>query len=489
MSKMAAGFLGLAFSCTSAIAASVVAVPAVFVSRNNGAIEEVTLGSCAPMCAHAVVGSTGVGDADSLVFDQAGTLLVSGNRSRNVFRMDPTLPGGAANTGTQVNTSLLYGLEAADEAIDASGANLYVTDYNGKTLSVVHLATGAVSFHTLSGMIGLSGIAFDPSGQLWVTDPYARTVGTVDLSANTYAPLCSGLPSGGAPDGLTFDPLSGNLFVSGREGNWIAQLTIGTNTCSVGTVYTLGTDSVTHKAISPDGIAADGLGNVFIAGQNGAVAQLDIASGIVTTIATGLSQLDDIAPIFVGPPPACPYAPTDGCFGAAKNSVSFKANPNTRKQKFSWTWSKGTVQLGPTDFGDPVNGSTTYQLCVYDDAAGSPTLKLAVSVPPGGTCGGKPCWKVVGRKGWSYKNKVGNGGGLIAAQLAGGAAGKPKLKVQGKGPNLSLPVPTSSMTFFNEDPAVIVQLHSTNTGNCWSSSFAASGTKKNDGDQFKAKDP
>ena len=226
-----------------------------------------------------------------------------------------------------------------------------------------------------------------------------------------------------------------------------------------------------------------------MAGQNGAVARLDTASGMVTTIATGIPGLDDIAPIFVGPPPACPYTPNDGCYGAARGGVSFKASADSSKQKFSWKWSKGTVQLGLTDLGDPVSGGTGYQLCVYDEAAGSPTLKMAVAVAPGGACGAKPCWKAVSTKGWSYKNKAGNGGGVTKTQLTGGAAGKPGVKVQGKGGNLPLPAPVSATEFFDADPAIVVQLHSSSTGNCWSSTFAASGTKKDDGAQFKAKSP
>jgi len=39
---------------------------------------------------------------------------------------------------------------------------------------------------------------------------------------------------------------------------------------------------------------------------------------------------------------------------------------------------------------------------------------------------------------------------------------------------------------FTQDTQVIVQLHNSNPGNSWSSTFDASSTKANDGVQFKA---
>ncbi len=38
--------------------------------------------------------------------------------------------------------------------------------------------------------------------------------------------------------------------------------------------------------------------------------------------------------------------------------------------------------------------TTSYELCVYDQSSGTPTLQLHATAPAGGTCKGAPCWKV-----------------------------------------------------------------------------------------------
>ena len=183
----------------------------------------------------------------------------------------------------------------------------------------------------------------------------------------------------------------------------------------------------------------------------------------------------------------CPSIPDNTCFSAGKSSVSFKDNTDTTKRKFSWKWSKGTAQLVQADFGDPATGTTSYNLCVYDETASLPVFKMGATVVPGGMCGTKPCWKAISDKGWAYKNKLGNGDGITKAHLKGGAPGKPQVQVQAKGSSLPMPAPVSGTEFFDQDPAVIVQLHNSSSANCWSSTFDSS--KKNDGTQFKAVSP
>src|SRR6185295_18911564 len=135
----------------------------------------------------------------------------------------------------------------------------------------------------------ISGIAFDASGQLWVTSFSGNSVGIADLTANTYTPLCSPIvSSAGGPDGLSFDPSSGKLYVSAQANNTITELTIGTGTCTIGTVFNMGLNA-SSNVIQPDGIAADGLGGVFAAGQNGDVVRLDTTNGMVEIIASGIA--------------------------------------------------------------------------------------------------------------------------------------------------------------------------------------------------------
>jgi hypothetical protein len=96
---------------------------------------------------------------------------------------------------------------------------------------------------------------------------------------------------------------------------------------------------------------------------------------------------------------------------------------------------------------------------------------MSATVPPGGMCGPKPCWKVSG-SGALYKNTTLSTNGLSEIKLKGDPIpGKALLQVKGKGPNL--PVPTMP---FSQDPSVIMQLVS-DAGVCWETTFAPSATK------------
>lgn len=182
----------------------------------------------------------------------------------------------------------------------------------------------------------------------------------------------------------------------------------------------------------------------------------------------------------------CPPTP-DSCLSASKNTFKIKDNTDASKQTFNWKWKGGAAPATQADYGDPVNGSGVYSVCVYDTTASTPTLVSEFSIASGGTCSGKPCWDSTAQdKGWSYKNKTGNSAGITKVRFNSGAAGKPLIQVTGKGANLTsvLPAPISAEEFFDQDPSVTVQLYSSDSGLCWGSTFTTN--KKNDSTQFSA---
>ncbi len=284
----------------------------VYVSSTDGLIRKVIVSGPTKGTA-TIVGKTPNDCADSLLFDPSGKLIVTGLCSANLYRIDPQLPGGASNLGTLLNTSSLTS-GAADPALNAAGTKVFVSSFSS-AVDEVELATGTVTLHSLTGMTMSSGVAFDSAGHLWATDYSAGSVGIVDLLSNTYTPLCTGLPQS---DGLAFDRSSGKLYVSGQSTNKIRQLTITASSCSVS-----GTWDVTND---PDGIAPDGVGGVFAAGQNGTLIRLDTTDGSIDSIVSGIASLDDIAPVIgfgapVGQPTVVPpkSAPTP-CIGGIVNS-------------------------------------------------------------------------------------------------------------------------------------------------------------------------
>jgi hypothetical protein len=171
----------------------------------------------------------------------------------------------------------------------------------------------------------------------------------------------------------------------------------------------------------------------------------------------------------------CPVNPVS-CRTAGKNKLLIKNKPDDTKDKLVWKWSKGGATT-QGEFGDPTAGAT-YALCFY--AGATPALIEGASIPP---AGGK--WSAIGTKGYKYNDAAGTNDGITKVIVKGGAAGKSKALVKGKGANL--PDFDSDLPVASGDLPLIVQLRNNATGICWESSFAA--PKKNQLDQFNAKNP
>ena len=185
--------------------------------------------------------------------------------------------------------------------------------------------------------------------------------------------------------------------------------------------------------------------------------------------------------------PLCGAAPASGCrLGLPlKSSLQITENPtNDTQNRFKWKWNKG-ASTAVDDFEDPVNGSAAYRVCLYDSSANPQPLENA-TVLPGGTCGTKPCWKLLGNalspKGYRYKNKDATPDGITDMKLQAGVADKAKLQVKGKGANLALPPLGLTLP-------VTVQLRISDgvTTECWQTTFSTS--QDNTPAKFKAKGP
>jgi hypothetical protein len=185
----------------------------------------------------------------------------------------------------------------------------------------------------------------------------------------------------------------------------------------------------------------------------------------------------------------CASTPLTGCSTPSKSILMLKdEDPNgpSPKDKLVWKWLKGPA-TSQADFGNPADpndpNSVDYKLCLY--AGSTPAVVMEAQVSAGGTCGGKPCWKVISTKGYKYGDKQKSSDGIMKLMLKGGAAGKSKLIVLGKDANLPMPnLPLDP----NAD--VIAQLSNNDpNGNCWEETFPQANVSKNTSDQFKGKKP
>jgi sugar lactone lactonase YvrE len=233
---------------------------------------------------------------------------------------------GRAEPGLHVLAGALGGAGRADDvgadarfnglgglAWDGAG-NLYVGD--NYAIRKIALATGAVT--TLAGALGTSGfadgvgatarfagpsaLAWDGAGNLYVADTSNDIIRKVVVATGAVSTV-AGSPKQfmvvdgvGAqarfwyPVGLALDG-AGNLYVSDSGGGTIRRLVLATGevTTIAGAAGTVGSVDGTGSAArfnSPDHLALDGAGNLYVADRlNATIRKVALASGAVTTIA------------------------------------------------------------------------------------------------------------------------------------------------------------------------------------------------------------
>lgn len=168
---------------------------------------------------------------------------------------------------------------------------------------------------------------------------------------------------------------------------------------------------------------------------------------------------------------ACEHlgSPLGGCRSAVRSLLMLKNNStDDGKDKLLWKWIKGDA-VDRTELADP-QSSASYALCVFAGTANA--LIADATLPPG------PGWSAVGSKGYKFKGLSPDG--LSLAVLKGGAAGKSKAVVKGKGP--ALPDPVLPVTY-----PVTVQLRKGGSPLCLESIFTGVDEQENSAAQFKAK--
>ena len=135
-------------------------------------------------------------------------------------------------------------------------------------------------------------------------------------------------------------------------------------------------------------------------------------------------------------PPPCGPSPATGCHLTTPGSSSLQVKHlGAGRDQLAWKWNKGETAIEL--FGDPRDGSATYQVCLYD-ASGNAQPLLVADVLPGSTCGTRPCWRA-SSTGFTYRNRAGDPDGIIALTLKAGLPGKAKVQAKAKGANLQTP--------------------------------------------------
>jgi CSLREA domain-containing protein len=240
----------------------------------------------------------------------------------------------------------------------------------------------------------------------------------------------------------------------------------GSDPSLIGLAYNGGGPTET-QALAPFSTAVDaipagsnGCGSTVAADQRSAVRPMDSDGSGTAACDKGAFELEG--------PTDCPAAPP-ACEAAVTSKISLKdVSPDAGKDKLKWSYKGGTVDLTQAQLGDPTSG-TVYALCLYYDA----TLQAAMRLTDPAK------WSAVGTTGYKYKDPTGAAGGITAAVLKAGVAGKTSVSFGGKGDNLPDPLPMTPVP-----PVVTVVARNSSTTTCFSAVYSAA--KKNEQSLFQA---
>jgi hypothetical protein len=152
-------------------------------------------------------------------------------------------------------------------------------------------------------------------------------------------------------------------------------------------------------------------------------------------------------------PPAFGACLRTDCRTAPRGTLNYRDSTG----RLSWSWRYGSA-ASPSELGDPTSaGGTRYVLCLRD----ATTLLYSGEVAPGGTCGGKPCWRALPGLGFGYRGVKGAPGVGTLKVISG-----PKPAVEASAATGGLPgsLPATA--------PLTVQVEA-DTGACWSTTFDA----------------
>jgi len=262
--------------------------------------------------------SATLSNPDGIAVDSSGNVYIADQFAGRIRKFSlggiiTTVAGGGSSLGDNVPATQAQLSAVRGVAVDASG-NLYIADPFNERIRRVG-ANGIITTIAGTGQAGFSGdggpataamfstpsgVALDASGNVYVADldnnRIRRVVqgGTVTTTAGTTTSVGDGGPSRQArltsPNSVAVDS-AGNLYIADPSANRVRKVTpSGTITTVAGTGQTGrgGDNGPAASAIlnSPNSVAVDSGGNLYIADTgNTVVRRVDAATGIITLFA------------------------------------------------------------------------------------------------------------------------------------------------------------------------------------------------------------
>jgi sugar lactone lactonase YvrE len=200
--------------------------------------------------------------------------------------------------GTYSVTASYSGAAAFASSSTTSSAGFIFNQAGNGTFGSTDLSSGTVQA-TAAELSNPFGVAVGPTGTIYIADTFNDVIDAVNPSTGVITVIAGTLGvNGPASAGLLYDPrgiaLDGNLmFIADRDNNAVEELNLTTGNLTTiagnGTFGDAGDGGPATAAelASPTAVAVDSTGqNVYIADTfNDAIRKVNLASGIITTVA------------------------------------------------------------------------------------------------------------------------------------------------------------------------------------------------------------
>ncbi len=272
-----------------------------------------------------------LGNPTDVAVDKSGDLFIA-ESANNVVREvnaqtgDITTIAGNGTAGDTGDSGPATAAELTDPgavAVDDSG-DLYVVDSGNNTVREVNIQTGVITTIAGNGTDGYSGdggpatsaelsapegVALNGSGDLLIGDSNNSVVREVNLKTGVITTVAGNGTAGDSgddgpataaelyrPQNVAVDS-AGDLFIADSDNNAIRE--VNSQTGDIITIagggdkgYQAGEKIATATELSmPLGMALDGSGHLFFADSGyGVVRELDLKTGIITTVAGTANQ-------------------------------------------------------------------------------------------------------------------------------------------------------------------------------------------------------
>jgi uncharacterized protein (TIGR03437 family) len=259
--------------------------------------------------------------------DLSGNLYIPESRNYRVRKVDASLGMIATVAGTGVGgysgdggpaTAAKLGPNLAGVAVDAAGS-LFIADGLNDRVRRVDAVTGIITTFAGDGPGSFSGdggpasncqissavgVALDASGNLYIADRGNSRVRKVDAASgiiNTVAGngVQASYGDGGLATAAAVDPVAlavdrlGNLFIVDAAGYRVRKVNaagvISTFAGGGSTIYFDHGPATSVRLASPDGIATDASGNVYVSDYQGPIYKIVQSTGMLTTFAGGVT--------------------------------------------------------------------------------------------------------------------------------------------------------------------------------------------------------